>query len=198
MAILWPTPLGVDEYAAAGAELVVPRLACPSCHQPMIRWGSYRRDVRLVTLFQLLIRRQRCRPCGRTHAVLPGFVTRGRLDAIEMIGPLLEQAANHRLVAELARAIDVPPTTASGWWRRFQGRAELLSVGFGRVCVATCGLVPRLSGTDAQVAIGAIRAAFVAAARRFGEQVGTLWRFANAVVGSELLTTNRNPSWSSA
>lgn len=164
----------------------------------MVRWGSYRRDVRLDRLFRLSIRRQRCRVCRRTHAVLPGFLARGRLDAIEVIGSVLEQAAEHRRIAELARAIDVPQTTASDWWQRFKSRAELLAVGFGRFCVAVGGLAPRLVGSDAEVAVGAIRAAFLAAARCFGDQIGTPWRFANAVIGSELLSTNMNPSWSSA
>jgi hypothetical protein len=29
MAIVWPTALGVEQYAAAGRDVEVPRLGCP-------------------------------------------------------------------------------------------------------------------------------------------------------------------------
>ena len=90
MAIVWPTELDVDMYVAAGREVVVPRPDCPRCRQPMPFWGWYERDVRVSAevIHRLSVRRARC--CERTHALLPGFVTWGRLDAVEVIGSALE------------------------------------------------------------------------------------------------------------
>jgi hypothetical protein len=39
MAIVWHTPFGVDQYAAAGPSLDVPRFACPGCGEPVGYWG---------------------------------------------------------------------------------------------------------------------------------------------------------------
>ena len=90
MAIVWPTALGVEQYAAAGRDVEVPRLACPGCKQPMGFWGWYGRDVRVGRSQLLWVRRQRCRGCQASHAVLPSFVAHGRLDAVGVIGPALE------------------------------------------------------------------------------------------------------------
>ena len=90
MAIVWPTALGVEQYAAAGRNIDVPRLGCPGCKEPMSYWGWYRRDLRVGRSQALLVRRQRCRACQASHAVLPSFVAHGRLDAIGVIGPALE------------------------------------------------------------------------------------------------------------
>ena len=90
MAIVWPTALGVEQYAAAGRNIDVPRLGCPGCKEPMSYWGWYRRDLRVGRSQALLVRRQRCRAALTSHAVLPSFVAHGRLDAIGVIGPALE------------------------------------------------------------------------------------------------------------
>ena len=90
MAIVWPTALGVEQYAAAGRNIDVPRLGCPGCKEPMSYWGWYQRDLRVGRSQALLVRRQRCRPCATSHAVLPSFMAHGRLDAIGVIGPALE------------------------------------------------------------------------------------------------------------
>ena len=199
VAIVWPTSLGVDQYAATGRELEIPLLNCPGCGEVMVRWGSYRRVARDGAAWRLLIRRQRCSTCKSTHAVLLSFVTKWRLDTVEVIGAAIEEVLDEqRSRAEVARRIDVPPTTLSGWWQRFCERAELISVGFSRFCVAAGDIAPLLRGLEPESALGALRGAFRAARRRFGEHVGSLWRFANAVIGAELLTTNMDPSWSSS
>ena len=46
MAIVWPCPLAVDAYAAAGRDLGFPRPDCPSCAGPLVFWSGYRRYVR--------------------------------------------------------------------------------------------------------------------------------------------------------
>ena len=44
MAIVWPCPLSVDAYAAAGRRVEFPRPECPSCGGPMVFWSGYRRQ----------------------------------------------------------------------------------------------------------------------------------------------------------
>jgi hypothetical protein len=129
--------------------------------------------------------------------VLPSFVTHGRLDAVGVIGPALEAmvAGGARVAAD---ALDLPYTTVRDWRRRFGARAEMLAIGAVRACVALGDPVPRLAGTAVAVALGALRWAWRAARRRFGPGVGARWRFANALVGGHLLTTNMDPPWSSA
>ena len=197
MAIVWQTPLGVEQYAAAGRALELPRFACPGCGELMSLWGWYERDLRAGKPQALLVRRQRCRPCATSHAVLPSFMARGRLDAIGVIGAALEAMAGRPGAgAGVARAIDLPYTTVRDWRRRLAARAEMLSTGFARAAVALSGVVPSLAGAAEAVAIGAVRAAWRAALRRFGPAAGRLWRFANALVGGHLLSTNIHPPWS--
>jgi hypothetical protein len=197
MAIVWPTALGVEQYAAAGRNIDVPRLGCPACKKPMSYWGWYQRDVRVGRSQALLVRRQRCRGCRASHAVLPSFVAHGRLDAIGVIGPALRAMVGGH-ARRTADALGLPYTTVRDWRRRFVARAEMLAVGFARACVALGEPVPRLSGEPAAVALGALSSAWRAARRRFGQGVGRLWRFVNGLVGGHLLTTNIHPPWSTA
>lgn len=195
MAIVWPTELDVDMYVAAGREVEVPRPGCPRCHQPMPFWGWYERDVRVSAevIHRLSVRRARC--CERTHALLPGFVTLGRLDAVGVIGPAVETMCGGVGMRRVAEDLGLKHTTVRDWRRRFARRAEMLAVGFSRFCVAVGGLAPRLSGQPEAVAVAAATAAWVAARRRFGDGVGGLWRLANAVIGGHLLSTNTDPPW---
>ena len=48
MAIVWPCPLSVDAYVAAGRKVEVPRPDCPDCSAPTTRWSGYLRFVRDV------------------------------------------------------------------------------------------------------------------------------------------------------
>jgi transposase-like protein len=198
MAIVWPTELDVDGYVAAGRELVVPRPACPACRDPMQFWGWHERDVRVTAevIHRLVVRRARCPGCKRSHVLLPGFVTWGRLDAVEVIGPAVEAMCAGAGMRGVAEGLGLKHTTVRDWRRRFGRRAEMLAVGFCRFCVAVGGLAPRLSGLPEVVALGALTAAWSAARRRFGDGVGTLWRSANAVVGGHLLSPNMDPPWS--
>ena len=198
MAIVWPTELGVDSYASAGREVVVPRPVCPGCRQPMRFWGWYERDVRVSAevIHRLSVRRARC--CDTTHALLPGFLTWGRLDAVEVIGSAVEAMCGGTGMRRVAEGLGLGHTTVRDWRRRFARRAGMLAVGFSRFCVAVGALAPRLSGGPEAVALAAVRAAWVAARRRFGDGVGTRWRLANAVVGGHLLSTNTDPPWAAA
>jgi hypothetical protein len=41
VAIVWPCPLAVDAYAAAGRDLGFPRPDGPSCAGPLMFWSGY-------------------------------------------------------------------------------------------------------------------------------------------------------------
>lgn len=195
MAIVWPTELDVDGYVSAGREVVVPRPDCPQCRRPMRFWGWYVRDVRVSAevIHRLSVRRARC--CERTHALLPGFVTWGRLDVVEVIGQAVEAMCGGVGMRRVAKDLDLKHTTVRDWRRRFARRAGLLAVGFCRYVVALGDVAPRLSGCADAVAVAAAMAAWAAARRRFGDRVGGLWLLANAVVGGHLLSPNMDPPW---
>ena len=164
MAIVWPTALGVEQYAAAGRNVDVSRLGCPGCKEPMSFWGWYERDLRVGRSHALLVRRQRCKTCAASHAVLPSFMAHGRLDAIGVIGPALEtMVAGHARRAALV--LGLPYTTVRDWRRRFVARAEMLAIGFVRACVALGAPAPRLPAAR-RWRLGALRSAWRAARRR--------------------------------
>jgi hypothetical protein len=139
----------------------------------------------------MFVRRVRCGPCAKTHALLPAFVLCGRLDAVESIGAVIEGVAAGRLgVRPAAAALDVPHTTARGWVRRFVARAAGLSVGFAALAVELGGVVVDAVGDAAGWAVAAIGAAFGAASTLVGwERLGR-WRFVSAVSGGRIIATN--------
>jgi hypothetical protein len=198
LAIVWACPLGVDAYALAGRRLDVPRLACPDCATPMGFWGWRQRDLRSGRSLRLFLRRQRCRPCGHSHVVLPSFVTHGRLDAVEVIGAALEAMVAGRGARPVAKAADVPHTTVRGWRRRFADRAVLVAGGLTAAVVAVVGVAPRLAADPERAAVGAVAAVGRAGWRRRGAVVGGRWRVANAVCGGHLLSANTHPPWAAA
>jgi hypothetical protein len=125
--------------------------------------------------------------------LLPGFVTWGRLDAVEAIGSALEAMCGGVGMRRVAATLDVAHTTVRDWRRRFSRRAAMLAVGLCRYVVAVGDLAPRLSGGPEMVALAAARSAWEAARRCFGGRVGGLWRSVNLVVGGHLLSTNTDP-----
>jgi hypothetical protein len=195
MAMVWPTALDVDGYVESGRGVRVPRPCCPGCGRPMIFWGWYERDLRVsaVAVRRVLIHRARCRVCLVTQGLLPGFVTWGRLDCVEVIGPAIEAMGGGEGMRRVAAGLGLAHTTVRDWRRRFSRRAAMLAVGFCRYVVAVGDLAPRLSGSSELVALAAVMAVWEAARRRFGARVGGRWRLVNAVVGGHLLSTNTDP-----
>src|SRR6266542_4453961 len=118
VAIVWPCPLSVEEYQAAGRGVRVPRADCPDCGQPMVFWSGYRRYVRLGRVWRVWVARAKCRPCGVTHALLPSFVLLRRVDVVWVIGEALERVAAGAGLRPVAAGLGVPHTTARDWWRR--------------------------------------------------------------------------------
>lgn len=199
MAIVLPTVLDVDAYVAAGRRVEMVRPDCPGCAKAMRFWGWYTRPVRVSAdvVHRLEVRRARCDACARSHALLPDFVTWGRLDAVEVIGPALKAMCSGAGARGVARSLGLGRTTVRDWRRRFARRAGLLAVGFCRYVVALGDLAPRLSGPPEVVAVAAVGAAWEAARRRF-KGIGGMWRLVNAVVGGHLLSTNTDPPWAAA
>ena len=128
------------------------------------------------------------------------LVTHGRLDAVGVIGAALEAMVGPpgHGTRNVAQRAGLPHTTVRDWRRRFVSRAEVLASGANRAVVALGGVVPRLAGTPGAVVIGALRAAWREALRCSRGAVASLWRFANGLLGSHLLSTNINPPWSTS
>lgn len=198
VAIVRPTTLDVDTYAAAGREVEVSRADCPACGRPMIFWSGYPRDVRAGVVRRIWIRRLKCTSCRITHAVVPVFCLLRRLDAVEVIGAGLEEGGAGRGKRAVAEILDVPHTTVRDWWRRFAERAAVVAAAAGAIAVSLGDPAPALSGDPPRAALDALTAAHDAARRRLGPAVGPRWRYAALISGGELLATTTHPPWSAA
>ena len=192
MAMVWPCPLPVDAYVAAGRGVEFPRPACPSCRAPMMFWAGYWRHVRAAgRCRKIFVPRVRCGPCRVSHALLPAFVLAWRLDVAETVGAVIaEVAAGVCGVRPAAARAGVPYTTARDWVRRFTGRARELGAGFAALAVELGGEPVRPPGEARGFALAAIGAAFGAAAGLPGWLAAGLWRFASAVSGGRLIAAN--------
>lgn len=194
MVIVWPCPLSVDEYAAAGRAIVVPRPSCPCCSGSVSWWSGYTRFVRSGGAARaIFVPRVRCRSCRATAAVLPSFVVVGRLDAVESIGAVIDAVVDGASgTRPAATGVEVPHTTARGWVRRFRSRAAVLAAGFAAL-VVELGADPIPVLVDAAVyAVAAMSAGFEAACGLPGWAVLGRWRFASTVCGGRLLAANTN------
>jgi len=195
MAIVWPCTLSVDAYAAAGRDVEIPRAHCPSCLEPMVLWSGYSRFVRHEGIaHKIWIPRGLCAPCGGTHALLPAFVARNRLDSIETIGAALESVTSGETgVRPAADLLGVPHTTVRGWVRRFGRRSHSLAVSFAALAVELGGAALTPLPEPRHGALAAMRAAWKKAARALpGWLTVSLWRFCSAVCGATLIATNTN------
>ncbi|MGH3265726.1 MAG: DUF6431 domain-containing protein, partial [Trebonia sp.] len=192
MAIEWPCPLSVDAYVAADREIEVPQPNCPDCSGPMTRWSGYRRFVRDAGGCRaIFVPRARCAPCAKTHALLPAFVVVRRLDVAAVIGRAIEEVTDRRSgVRPVASTLQVPHTTARGWLRRFSARARELAVAFAALCVELGGDAAVATGASSRDALHALRSAFEQASGLPGWLALGCWRFASAVCGRRLLSTN--------
>ena len=192
MAMVWPCPLPVDAYVAAGREVEFPRLACPSCAGPLMLWSGYWRHVREAgRCRKIFVPRLRCAPCGVSHALLPAFVLAWRLDTAETIGAVIAEVAGGRCgVRPAAARAGVPYTTARGWVRRFRARAREFGAGFAALAVELGADAVRPVAGAGGLALAAIGAAFGAAAGLPGWLALGVWRFACSVSGGRLIAAN--------
>jgi hypothetical protein len=192
VAMVWPCPLSVDAYAAAGRDVQFPRPACPSCAAPMTFWSGYLRWVREAGWCRkIFVPRVRCAACEASHVLLPAFILAWRLDVAETIGSVIAEVAGGRCgVRPAAELTGVPYTTARGWVRRFAARAMWLGTGFAAVAVELGGEPFSPPAGAARFAVAAIGAAFAAAAGLPGWAGLGPWRFASSAVGGTLIAAN--------
>ncbi|MGE5289748.1 MAG: DUF6431 domain-containing protein [Micromonosporaceae bacterium] len=190
--MVWPCPLPVDAYVAAGRRVGFPRPACPACRGPMVLWAGYWRHVRAAgRCRKIFVPRLRCAPCRVSHALLPAFVLAWRLDVAETVGAVITEVTGGVCgVRPAAVRAGVPDTTARGWVRRFGSRARELGVGFAALAVALGGEPVRPPGEPRGFALAAIGAAFGAAASLPGWLAVGLWGFASAVSGGRLIAAS--------
>lgn len=195
VAIVWPCFLSVDEYRAAGDEVVVPRPDCPSCSTPMMFWSRYSRSVREGgRCHRVRLRRARCGSCRQSHALVPSFCALGRLDAIDTIGGVIAGVvAGPGGVRPAAVAVDVPHATARDWVRRFGRRAEQVAAVFAALVVELSGLAPSPPAGGERGALWLMLVAWSEARSRHGPAIAGLWPFVNLVCGGAMLVTTTNP-----
>ncbi len=194
-AIVWPTSLSVDEYAAAGRDVVVPRQNCPDCAKPMIFWSWYSRTVRDSDDRRIWVRRCRCMTCAVSHGLLPAFCLLRRLYAAEVIGPAVVAIVTGGATRQVAEAAGFPYTTVRDWRRRHRHRAPILAAGFAALAVEFGAVAPALGAVAERASLEALGCAWAAARVRFGSGVAGLWRFWSLVSGGEALSTTTDPPW---
>jgi len=197
VAIVWPCPLPVDAYVAAGRDVEFPRPDCPPCAGPLVFWSGYRRHVRAAGRCQkIFVPRLRCAPCRVSHALLPAFVLAWRLDTAETVGAVLAEVTGGGCgVRPAAARAGVPHTTARGWVRRFAGRGGELGAAFAALAVELGGQAVRPAGEAGRFALAAIGEAFGAAGDLPGWLAAGLWRFASSVSGGRLIAASTGSPW---
>ncbi len=195
VAIVWPCPLGVDEYEAAGRDVDVPRPNCPSCARPMIFWSGYSRTVRDGDDRRIWIRRSRCVPCRASHCLLPAFCLLGRLYGADVIGPVVAAIVAGSLTREVAETTGFPYTTVRDWRRRHRHRAPMLAAGFAALAMELGAVAVLLAVSPERAALEALGSAWAQARLRFGMTVVGLWRFWSLVSGGAALSTTTHPPW---
>jgi transposase-like protein len=192
VAMVWPCPLPVDAYIAAGRRIEFPRPDCPLCAGPMTLWSGYWRHVRAAgRCRKVFVSRLRCGRCRVSHALLPAFVLAWRLDVAETVGAVIAEVAGGGCgVRPAAARAGVPHTTARGWVRRFRVRAGELGTAFAALAVELGGDAVRPPAEAARFALAGIGAAFGAAAGLPGGLAAGVWRFASSVSGGRLIAAN--------
>lgn len=194
MAIVWACPSSVDAYAAAGRGVEVPPASCPTCTAVMSPWSGYWRFVREAgRCHHLFVARGRCGTCECTHALIPAFCVRNRLDAAETIGAVIGAVAEGRSgVRPAAKLLEVPYTTARGWVRSFARNAGRLATSFAALCVELGQDVAVTADRSARGALAAIDAAWEVASGLPGWLELGRWRFCSTVCGGSLIALNTN------
>lgn len=197
MAIVWACEVSVEDYAAAGREVTVPRPGCPVCDAPMVFCGWYRRAVRRgdLRVFTIWVRRARCRGCRSGHALLPSFCLVGRLDVVEVIGPAVEAVVGHTAVRELAAVrAGVPATTVRGWCRRHRRRAHELTAGM----LTVFGVPSQFGCMGGPADLVAVATLVVVGSAVSACLDVTLWSAVSVLTDGRWLSVHMNPRWADA
>jgi hypothetical protein len=117
------------DAAGAAAALAGGQLACPCGQGRLALWGRARQ--RVIELpggvwARLRPARARCRACGRTQALLPGWCAPRRAHGIAVIATAAAAALEGTGCRVIAARLGVPAGTVRGWLRRLRARAEPL------------------------------------------------------------------------
>ena len=179
MSVLWPCPLSVSAYEAAGRAVAVPRLKCPSCAGPLRFDGSYPRTLsHRGRRFVLRIRRGSCRPCGRSHGLLSDFVTPRR------------RYCTDTLLGALGSQDDVPSSTLRDWRRRSAVNHDALAAGAAAAVVLYGGQLP-----NRNVGLPGLLVALHQAALRRSDLIPAPLRILNILTGGSWLSIRVEPCW---
>jgi hypothetical protein len=194
VAIVWPCHLSVEKYAQLGRDVEVARPQCPSCAGAMKWWSGYWRKIRHGGAeHPIFIRRASCALCQVTHALLPAFAFVKRLYDADTIGAVIaEVVAGESGVRPAAAKRAIVHETARDWVRRFRWRAAELATSFAALAVELGGETLTPSVEADTYALAALGAAFAAAGELAGWAELGRWRFAAAVSGGRLLSSNTN------
>ena len=195
MAIIWPCPLDVSSYAAAGQQITVPAQACPGCKRPLTGWGGYWRWVRPKDLAEehVWIRRGCCLGCRRTHALLPSFLFARRLDPAAVIGEALTRAAEGAGLRPIAQLLALPHTTVRDWWRRLRLRAPDLLAPLLARALSLDPVPVALARDGAAAVLEALAQTWERARTRLRERLPGRWAFWSLITGGLALAPHRSP-----
>jgi uncharacterized protein DUF6431 len=197
MAIVWPCRLGVEEYTAAGRSVAVPRQVCPGCSAPLTFRSGYERSVRVGgRCLRLWVRRGACGSCATSHALLPSFLLRWRLDVVTVIGEALEVVAGGVSgVRPVAARAEVPYTTTRDWVRRFRTGAEVWAAALAATVVELAGFAPQLPVEPCAAAVAATGWVWAAVYARAGPSTPGRWSLIALITGGRLLAAAIDPPW---
>ena len=171
----------------------LPGRSCGVCRSRLIRWGSYRRQLRQGREHSLIrVPRLRCRTCGRTGGALPEGVLHRRLDGIDTVGRIVVAGLRGATVREIAATTGVPARTVRDLRVRYRRQAPELASRLLALSVALGGQLPLAVEIpvepDRRAAFG-LGAAWLAA-RRHGGSRSTPWRWLATITGGRVLDTN--------
>lgn len=125
--IIIPWTQSVESYIALGAnvEYAKPDF-CPDCgHPELIFWGKRKRFAAdSESCFVLVVRRVRCKGCGKTHTILPAFLLKNQVYLVNLILLTLTlvfiEGKGSRATAEKLR---LARSTIRRWINRFKASA---------------------------------------------------------------------------
>jgi hypothetical protein len=196
--IVWPCALSVEEYATAGRSVVVPRQRCPACRGQLIFWSGYSRFTRCAgTTLRLWVRRAKCRSCSVTHALLPLFLLRRRLDPATVVGGAVARMVAGHGARSVAAAVGVPHTTARDWRRRHRARAPAWLIRAEALIAELGDELPRWSVDLEQASLDALVVAWRSATGRAANVPLSVWQFVSAISGGSWLSTTTSAPWAS-
>ena len=198
--------VGVDADGVE-ASLRAGLLACPSCAGSLSPWGFARaRSVRTADgPVRLRPRRAVCVGCGRTHVLLSLVGLLRRADSAAVIGSALVGRAAGLGHRRIATGLAVASSTVRGWLRRFAAHAEGIRAVFTVLARDLDPDPPPIEVTSsafADAASAVLSAAAAAGVRWPFVLTVSVWEFAGAVTGGQLLSpcgpamlTNTSRPW---